>query len=148
MPSSVSIPDAPPYVGALLRMGWQRVRDRVDAAIARAGFTDLQGAQLSVFSYPLPEAGRPADLARRLSISRQAMNHLLGQMEAQGYLERRIKGPGPRRLVYLTPRGEAVAAVIFACLQEIQAEWAAEVGEERFRDFIAMLRRFAGAETG
>jgi hypothetical protein len=33
--------------------------------------------------------------------------------------------------------------VVHATLLEIQAEWAAEIGPDRFDVFMAMLRRFA-----
>ena len=136
----------PPYVGALLRFCWRRVRDRIQEVIRSEGFTDLQDAHLAVFSYPLPEAVRPSDLARGIGMSRQAANHLIRQMEALGYLERRGAAGGERRLVYLTDRGRKVGEAIFACLQELEAEWAEEIGRERFAEFMAVLRTLALAK--
>ena len=136
---------SPPYVGALLRLCWRRVRDRLHATIRAAGFTDLQDAHLAIFSYPLPDGVRPSDLARTLGMSRQATNHLIGQMETLGYLERRRTASSERRLVHLTGRGWQVAEAIFACLQSLEAEWSAELGHERFADFMATLRSLSGA---
>ena len=136
----------PPFVGALLRLCWQRVRARMHEAVRAAGFTDLQDAHLAVFSYPLPDGVRPSELARRIGMSRQATNHLLAQMEALGYLERRAPEGGDRRLVHLTERGLRVGETIFACLRDLQAEWAAEIGQEHFRDFMDVLRRLAAEE--
>jgi DNA-binding MarR family transcriptional regulator len=117
------------------------------AAIREAGFADLQEAHFSVFSYPLPDGVRPSDLARRMHMSRQAANYLIGQMEELGYLERRA-GPGSdRRLVHLTDRGWQVAEVIYASLRRLQEEWAEEVGQERFGDFMAVLREIAAREA-
>jgi len=65
------------YVGALLRLCWQRVCARIGDAIRAAGFTDLQETHMQVFSYPPPDGIRPSDLARRLNISRQAANHVI-----------------------------------------------------------------------
>jgi DNA-binding MarR family transcriptional regulator len=137
---------APPFVGALLRLCWRRVRDRLDEEIRAAGFTDLQDAHLPVFSYPLPEGVRPSELARRIGMSRQATNYLITQMEALGYLERRAAEGGDRRLVHLTDRGWRVGEVIFACMRDLQAEWAEEIGPERFGDFMDVLRRLAAKE--
>src|SRR5690242_10994326 len=78
-----------PYVGALLRLSWQRVRARINAAVRAAGFDDLQDTHMLVFSYPPADGVRPSELARRLGMSRQAANHVIGQMEAMGYLKRR-----------------------------------------------------------
>ncbi|NBJ11271.1 MarR family winged helix-turn-helix transcriptional regulator [Microvirga arsenatis] len=136
----------PPFVGALLRQCWRRARDRIQEAIRAAGFDDLQEAHLAVFTYPLPDGVRPADLARRMGMSPQATNYLIAQVEALGYLERRASEGSERRLVYMTERGWQVGETIFASLRELQAEWADEVGQKRFADFMAVLRRLAAEE--
>ena len=139
-----------PYVGALLRQCLEHVRARIEADLRSAGFTDLQPVHLAVFSFPPPDGVRPSDLARRIRMSRQATNHIIGQLEALGYLERRAERKGERRRIYLTPRSWGMVKVIHATLLEIQAEWAAEIGPNRFGDFMTALRRFAalGCETG
>jgi DNA-binding MarR family transcriptional regulator len=76
-------------------------------------------------------------------MSRQATNHIIGQLEALGYLERRAKRKGERRRIYLTPRTWGMVKVVHATLLEIQGEWAAEIGPDRFGDFMTTLRRFA-----
>ena len=109
-------------------------------AIRADGFTDLQEAHLAVFSYPLPDGVRPSELARRIRMSRQATNYLIGQLEELGYLERRAAADGDRRLVYLTERGWKVADTIYASLRQLQERWADEVGRDRFSDFMDVLR--------
>src|SRR6185437_3638774 len=98
--------------------------------------------------YPPPDGVRPSELARRIRMSRQATNHIIGQLEALGYLERRAAARGERRLVYMTERAWRVAETIFACLRTVQAEWAEEVGEEQFRAFMDVLRHLAKEEAG
>jgi DNA-binding MarR family transcriptional regulator len=141
--ADAAVDDGPPYVGALLRQCFEHVRGRIEADLKSAGFTDLQPAHLAVFSFPPPDAMRPSDLARRLRMSRQATNHIIGQLEALGYLERRAERKGDRRRIYLTPRTWEIVKVVHATLLEIQAEWAADIGPDRFSDFMATLRRFA-----
>jgi DNA-binding MarR family transcriptional regulator len=137
------IDDGPPYIGALLRQCLEHVRARMEADIKAAGFTDLQPAHLGIFSFPPPDGMRPSDLARRLRMSRQATNHIIGQLEALGYLERRAKRKGERRRIYLTSRTWGMVKVVHATLLEIQGEWAADIGPDRFGDFMTTLRRFA-----
>jgi DNA-binding MarR family transcriptional regulator len=138
-----TVDGGPPYVGALLRQCLEHVRARMEADIKAAGFTDLQPAHLAVFSFPPPDGMRPSDLARRIRMSRQATDHIIGQLEALGYLERRAKRKGERRRIYLTPRTWGMVKVVHATLLEIQGEWAAEIGPDRFGDFMTTLRRFA-----
>ncbi|MBV8796143.1 MAG: MarR family transcriptional regulator [Hyphomicrobiales bacterium] len=135
--------EGPPYVGALLRQCLEHVRARIEADLRSAGFTDLQPFHLPVFNFPPPDGVRPSDLARRIRMSRQATNHIIGQLEALGYLERRSARKGERRLIYLTPRSWGMVKVVHATLLEIQAEWASDIGADRFDGFMTALRRFA-----
>lgn len=137
---------SPPFVGALLRLSWQRVRRHINAAVRAGGFDDLQDAHLMVFQYPAPDAVRPAALARRLGMSRQAANYLIAQLEALGYLERRAAPESGRRLVHLTARGWRVVETIYASLRQFEDEWAAEVGRKRFADFMEVLRLLSAEE--
>lgn len=140
--------EGPPYVGALLRQCLEHVRARLEADIKAAGFTDLQPAHFAVFTFPPPEGMRPSDLARRIRMSRQATNHTIGQLEALGYIERRAERKGERRRIYPSPRAWAMVKVIHATLLEIQAEWAIEIGQDQFHDFMATLRRLAARGCG
>src|SRR5690348_9931002 len=78
----------PPLIGALLRMPWEAVQEHMLARLHAAGFADFDSSYLTVFRYPSPEGERPSELAARRRISKQALNHLLGQLEQRGYLER------------------------------------------------------------
>lgn len=102
------------------------------------GFADFDAAYLNVFQYPGPQGARPSDLAARLRISKQALNHLLGQLEKLGYLERR---PDPDDLrskrVALTARGTSAVRVIREAVAEVEASWAHHLGTKR----IAQLRQ-------
>ncbi len=133
----------PPTFGALMRITWQHVRNQMLQAIHEAGFRDFQEAHFAVFSYPLPDGVRPSELARQKSMSRQAVNYLIVQLEGLGYVERRVDEDGGRRLIYLTPQGWQIADAIFACLEDLQVEWAQEIGEERFDVFLSVLQQLA-----
>lgn len=135
------------FVGALLRLCWQQVRGRMIEAIHAAGFTDLDEAQFPMFTYPPPDEARPSELARRLRMSRQAVNYLIAQLEAAGYLQRRTERRSGRRLVYLTPRGWQVIETMYAAARHLQAQWSDKVGRERFDDFMDVLRELAGEAT-
>jgi DNA-binding MarR family transcriptional regulator len=77
--------------------------------LGAAGFRDLTVAHLAVFQFPGPHHVRPIELAERADISKQAMNHLLGELEDRGYLERKPLARGTD--VVLTRRGHAHVAV-------------------------------------
>ncbi|MDJ1638456.1 MarR family transcriptional regulator [Agrobacterium rhizogenes] len=133
----------PPFFGALLRIVWQDVRNRMHKAIHDAGFTDFQDAHFAVFSYPLPDGIRPSELARQKRMSRQAINYLIIQLEELGYVERRAPESSDRRLIYLSAQGQEIAETIFTCLRKLHAEWAEEIGHERFDVFLDVLKQLS-----
>src|SRR5213596_3878509 len=96
----------PPLIGALLRMPWEAVQRHMLERLHERGFADFDAAYLNVFQYPGPQGARPSDLAARLRISKQALNHLLGQLEKLGYLERQPDSDDLRsKRIALTARG-------------------------------------------
>ena len=138
-------PFGPPLIGALLRMPWDAVQQHMLDRLHESGFGDFDAAYLSVFQYPGPQDARPSELAARLRISKQALNYLLGELERLGYLERRVD-PDDRRSkrIALTPRGIAAVGVIRDAVGEVEADWARQLGAERFhelRDLLLQLSR-------
>ena len=122
-------------VGALVRRPAVAVRRRIIAELHAAGFTDLQPGHLAVFAWPGPQGLRPGLLAARADASKQAMNHLLGQLESDGYL-RREADPSDRRtrLVQLTDRGEEAWTVLVKIVEQVEGEWRAVLGERAYTD--------------
>ena len=104
------------------------------------GFADFDAAYLTVFGYPGPQGARPSELAARLRISKQALNHLLGQLERLGYLERE---PDPDDLrskrIALTPRGTSAVRVIREAVTEMEAAWTKQLGPRRFAQLRDLL---------
>src|ERR687889_683929 len=73
-----------PPVGALLRRPAVVVRHEVMDSLRAAGYHDVLPAHLGVFQHPGPDGQRPGVLAQRTQASKQAMNHLLHQLETGG----------------------------------------------------------------
>ena len=121
-------------------MPWEAVQRHMLERLHERGFADFDAAYLSVFQYPGPQGARPSDLAVRLRISKQALNHLLGQLEKLGYLEREAD-PDDRRSkrVALTTRGNSAIRVIREAVAEIEASWAQQLGTKRFAELRQLL---------
>src|SRR3954447_13841648 len=131
-------PAGPPLIGALLRVAWEEVSQRMLERLHERGFDDLDTAHLNVFQYPGPQGARPSDLASRLRISKQALNYLLGELERLGYLERRPDPDDQRsKRIALTSRGVGAVSVIREAVEETEAAWSERLGPKRF----AQLRR-------
>ena len=131
-----------PPVGALMRRPAVLVRHEVLAGLHEAGFDDVLPAHLGVFQHPGPDGQRPGILARRASASKQAMNHLLHQLEDGGYIHRESHPDDRRtRVVRLTERGWAATAVIRETTEHLDRRWADALGPEVYAALAhAMVR--------
>jgi DNA-binding MarR family transcriptional regulator len=138
---SASKPLGPPMIGALLRLPWEAVQEHMLERLHADGFADFDASYLIVVQYPGPQGERPSDLAARLRISKQALNHLLGQLEHLGYLERR-PDPDDRRSkrIALTPRGTRAATTIRKAVAEMEDAWKQRLGPRRFAQLRALLQ--------
>lgn len=131
-----------PPVAALLRRPEVVVRHEIMSDLHAAGFRDVLPAHLGVFQHPGPDGMRPGVLALRTRASKQAMNHLLHQLESAGYLTRESHPADRRtRVVRLTPRGRAAARLIADTTARLEDEWRAELGDDVYDGLAAALRR-------
>jgi DNA-binding MarR family transcriptional regulator len=127
-------------IGALLRVPGQAIHRRLIAELNAAGFDELRLPHIAVLQFPGPDGVRPGVLAERAGMSKQAMNQLLGSLEGFGYL---VRAPAPdgrgTRVVRLTGRGRAAYAKIIDILRDIEREWSAGLGPQRFAQLKELL---------
>lgn len=134
-------PTLPP-VGALLRRPEVMVRHEVMNDLHEAGFNDVLPAHLGVFQYPGPDGQRPGVLAMRARASKQAMNHLLHQLESGGYILRDSHPDDRRtRVVRLTERGWAAHSMIQQTMARLEREWYQALGEDMYGGLSSALER-------
>ena len=134
-------------VSPQMRILWTQARDRIHQALASSEFSDLRAEHLSVLQYPGPDGERPAALAERSGLSRQAINHQLRGLQDAGYIERgpRSVDPGRGRVVTLTERGHAAIAFIESTVGALEREWAQAIGERRFDALRAAIEDLVAA---
>jgi DNA-binding MarR family transcriptional regulator len=130
-----------PSVGALLRRPAVLVRHEVMTSLRRAGFEDVLPAHLGVFQHPGPDGQRPGVLAARAQASKQAMNHLLHQLEVGGYIYREAHPDDRRtRIVRLTERGWEAARVISSTMTRVERDWCAALGADAYHGLATALQ--------
>ena len=126
----------PPAIGALLRLAWQAVRERIYEGVLEAGYTDLSRSHVLLFRWPTIDGLRPSELATHNQLSRQSINDLLSDLEKRGYLERTPDPTdGRARIVRLTERGVDLTQVLSDMSFTTESEWGQAIGEERFAEF-------------
>lgn len=116
---------------------------RMLASLDGNGF-DITSTELGVFLYPGPEGRRPIDLARQCNMTRQAMNYVLMGLERRGYIERQASaGAATATLIRMTEKGWAMVEPIRKCVGEIEHEWTAYLGAQRFNALRKTLSELA-----
>jgi DNA-binding MarR family transcriptional regulator len=129
----------PPLIGALLRMPWETLVERMLTGLHERGFTDLGAPHLTVLQWPGPDDLRPSELATRTRMSKQALNYLLGQLERNGYLQRRDDPRDQRfKRIALTRRGQRAARAMRDIVHEVEAEWQQQLGPHRLAEQRAL----------
>ena len=142
-----------PYVGALLGVVWQWVRDQLYAGVVAAGHDDLNAAHVGLWRYPGLEGLRPSQLADRRGITKQSVNDLLAHLEQHGYLLR-VPDPGDKRarVIRLTSKGRRLQRTIYAEAESAQQRIAEILGPQRFAQLHSSLelltKQLAGPLTG
>lgn len=128
-------------IGALLRIPREAALRQVVAGLAAANFGDVRPAHFTVFQHMPPEGIRLTMLADAALMTKQSMGYLVDDLEALGYVER-APDPTDRRakVVRLTTRGRAVEETVRRVIQQIEADWAARLGQEEYRSLTRLLR--------
>lgn len=138
----------PPLIGALLRVPFETVRDRMLAGLHERGFTDLVAAHLDVFQYPGPEDQRPLQLASQTRMTKQALNYLLGQLQQLGYLTRETDDEDQRsKRIRLTAKGRAVTKAIREIVEDVEDDWEQQLGARKFAQLRGLLTQLYAFTT-
>jgi DNA-binding MarR family transcriptional regulator len=146
--SDIETAPPPPLIGALLRVPFETVRDRMLTGLHERGFTDLVAAHLDVFQYPGPENQRPLALASQTRMSKQALNYLLGQLQQLGYLTREPDNHDQRsKRIRLTSQGHAVLTAIREIVRDVENEWEKQLGPRKFAQLRNLLTQLYAIAT-
>jgi DNA-binding MarR family transcriptional regulator len=118
-------------VGTLLFIPYRAMEGEVMEALTEAGHGVLTLAQARVFQRIAPGGSRLTDLADQAQVTKQTAGVLVDQLQRTGYV-RRVPDPsdGRARLVVFTALGERACAVANGRVAEIEARWAAHLGED------------------
>ncbi len=130
-------------LGLLLRLVHQHWTQAVDTALDDAGFGDIRPPHANVFTFVPPEGIHVSELTRLAHVRKQTMAQAVEELETMGYVERR-PDPSDRRarLVFLTPRGEAVRPIAIVAGRRVEAQWAERTSPQEIESLRDALHVF------
>ena len=138
----MSNPSPARTIAVLLRDPFLALTAELTARLADAGHPEVRPAHGSVFGFMDDAGTRLGVLAERAQVTRQSMAELVRHLERHGYVELvPDPGDGRARLVRPTDRGRAVWGEARAFMAEVEARWAATLGERGLRDLRRLLER-------
>ena len=122
-----------PNTGVLLFVAYRAMENRVFDALAEAGYGDVTPAQARVFQRIGPDGTRLSDLAEQAQVTKQTAGVLVDALERAGYVRRTPDPTDARaRLVRISERGAEVVAAAARIVAQVEAEWIAHLGPERY----------------
>ncbi|WP_433574395.1 MarR family winged helix-turn-helix transcriptional regulator [Nocardia brasiliensis] len=129
-------------VGLLMMIAYRSMENRVFAALAESGYGDLTVAQGRIVAQIGAAGTRLTELAERAQVTKQTAGFLVDQLERAGYVER-VADPsdGRARLVRLTARGQAGATYANSVAEQVQTEWAEQLGPASMRRLRRTMTR-------
>jgi DNA-binding MarR family transcriptional regulator len=133
-------------VGRLMNNAVRRFEARVFELLAEAGHTEARLSHLNLTRNLDAGGTRMTELARRASVTKQAIGELIVQCEEHG-LVKRVADPtdGRAKLVRFTERGIDWLAAFSAALEQAEREMQDELGMLRVDGLKAALKDYADA---
>ncbi len=140
--TSVKEPVAAAEVQVPLLMG--RLFAQVAETFAAEDWGGLRQSHFRVVSGVPKEGVSVTELARRLGMTKQGCGQFVTHLAGTGHLSVE-RAPQDRRVrvVRRTPRGEDLIRAVTDRILRIEADWAAQVGERRYRTFRSVLEELA-----
>ena len=116
----------------------------VHGVFAQEDWKGLRQSHFRVISAVPPEGISVTELGERVGMSKQGCGQFVTGLVETGHL-RTEPEPSDRRVrrVRRTPKGTRTVAAVTKRMLEIEAEWAARVGERRYRTFRSVLEDLA-----
>ncbi len=127
-------------LAAQLRLASEASHRFVFDHLVERGFADLRQSHFDLFRFPGPEGRTPTQLAEHLGLSKQALNPLLNELQAMGYLTRGIDLKDRRtRILTLTLRGRALVASLREALDLLEARTHDQLGPRHYKTLLNAL---------
>jgi len=132
------------HVGVALWQAAAAWKQTFDAEMAARGYPWHREARGEVLAHLGPSGRSQTELVTAMGISKQAVQQLLDQLEADGVIAR-VADPADKRAkrVALTQLGLEAFSARNAVKRKIEDDYRTRLGPKRFAAFVAALDRLA-----
>ena len=143
-----SFPPLIDHVGWRIGRLFYRWKAAYDAEMRASGYGFIAEARGAVIGNLRPAGASQSAVAAALGISKQAVQQLVDELEAEGIVER-VPNPedGRGKLVMLTAKGAAALRESNRVKREIEARFRSALGTARFEALMAALEQLGGEDA-
>lgn len=135
--------EAQTLMASLLAMSAALI-DSIHAGVVARGYADVRPTHGFAFVLLSHGAATVTELAGHLGMTKQAASQLVDELEAKGYVRRRIHPDDARaRLIGLSDKGWACTRAAQEAADDAIKEWVKILGVNRVRSLTADLSRIA-----
>lgn len=128
------------HIGRLLLQAHRAFSDRAVEKLRSRGYSGVTLAHIALLPHIDVEGTRITTLAERGGMTKQGMGQLVRSLEDLGYLERAPDpADGRATLVRFTASGRRFLNDALAVTSELEAEFAATLGDDRLQSLRAAL---------
>ena len=144
-----SFPPLIDHAGWRVARLFRKWKQEFDAEMIALGHGFIAEARGAVVGHLRPSGAAQSRLAQELGISKQAVQQLVDELEAEGVVQR-VPNPDDARgkLVVLTAKGAAALRDSNRVKRRIEARYRARLGEKDFAVFMAALETLGGDDAG
>lgn len=137
------------HVGWRVATLFRQWKQEFDGEMTRLGHGFIAEARGAVIGHLRPAGASQSAVAEALGISKQAVQQLVDELEAEGIVER-VANPADARgkLVMLTARGAEALRDSNRVKQQIEARYRSVLGDRQFDSFMDALDRLRNREAG
>ncbi|MFG3138891.1 MarR family winged helix-turn-helix transcriptional regulator [Streptomyces sp. NPDC048211] len=129
----------------LLLAGFRTLADRATAELSERGYEDVRSVHDFALHSILSGADSVSELARRMSVTRQAAAKTVATLEERTYVARRPDpADGRRTRLHVTERGLALLRQGEAIFDEMRGQWEEQVGAASLATVEEALRSLVG----
>jgi DNA-binding MarR family transcriptional regulator len=129
----------------LLLGGFRSLVDTAIIELARRGFKDIRPVHDFAMRAISAGAGNASELARSMSVSKQAAAKTIAVLQERGYV-RRDDDPldGRRKQLHVTPLGRRVLREGEAIFDELRTQWEKQIGSPQLERLETTLKKLVG----
>lgn len=129
-------------MGHLLLTGFRWFDAALRASLSARGMGDITPSQSMVFAHMDREGTTISELARRIGVTRQAVQQQVGELAASGLMALEpVEGDRRARRVVLTDRGRENVTAALETFAALERELAARIGVREVRALRGALER-------